>query len=176
MRVTVQRLLPSHNAACSAHGHGAVDEDAFALTRAGNALSVCATQPCQTWRRSFFGRLSAGEPRSSRTRFTNAVRAMCVTSVSGVVPSATIFAEPWDWEERARTASSRSCSAISWTWMCSPNSTSAPPAIATRENKAIDQPRPRSPASRQRRWCLLTEIHSDARRVWTCRSARAELG
>jgi hypothetical protein len=65
MRVTVQRLPPSHNAACSAHGHGAVDEDAFALTRAANALSVCATQPCQTWRRSFFGQLSVGEPRSS---------------------------------------------------------------------------------------------------------------
>jgi hypothetical protein len=142
MRVTVQRLPPSHNAACSAHGHGAVDEDAFALTRAANALSVCATQPCQTWRRSFFGQLSVGEPRSSRTPFTNAVRAMCATSVSGVVPSATIFAEPWDWEERARTASSQSCSAISWTWMCSPNSTSAPPRCSRHRHKEKQGHRP----------------------------------
>jgi hypothetical protein len=135
MRVTGQRPPPSHNAACSAHGHGAVDEDAFAPTPAANALSVCATRLCQTWRRSSFGQLSVGEPRSSRTRSTNAVRALCATSASGVAPSATIFAEPWDWEEHARTASSQSCSAISWIWRCRPNSTSVPPpltaAIAT---------------------------------------------
>src|SRR5262252_4784606 len=102
MRVTGQHPPPFHNAACSAHGHGAVDEDAFAPTHAANALSVCATRLCQTWRRSSFGQLSVGEPRSSRTQFTNAVRAMCAPSASGVAPSATIFAEPWDWEELAR--------------------------------------------------------------------------
>jgi hypothetical protein len=84
--------------------------------RAANALSVYATPLYQTWRKSSFGRLYAGEPRSSLIRSTNARRAMCATSARDGAPSATIFAEPWDLEVLARTASSQSYSAIFWTW------------------------------------------------------------
>ncbi len=115
----MQCLLQPHNAASCARGHGEADEDAFALMRVANAHSVYATPRYQTWRNSSFGRRSVGEPRSSHTRCTNAPRAMCATSASDVAPSATIFAEPWDSEVFARTASSQSCSAIFWTWRCS---------------------------------------------------------
>jgi hypothetical protein len=115
----MQCFLQPHNAASYARGHGEADADAFALMRVANAHSVYATPRYQTWRKSSFGRLSVGEPRLSHTRCTNAPRAMCATSASDVAPSATIFAEPWDSEVFARTASSQSCSAIFWTWRCS---------------------------------------------------------
>ena len=172
----MQCLLQPPNAASCARGHGEADEDAFALMRVANAHSVYATPRYQTWRRSSFGRLSVGEPRSSHTRCTNAPRAMCATSASDVAPSATIFAEPWDSEVFARTASSQSCSAIFWTWRCSSFHFAHPtPATAHRgawrhtivrrrsrrrckrprqlfRYPACDKPPPRSPASRQRRW------------------------
>jgi len=43
--------------------------------RVANALSVYATPLYQTWRKSSFGRLYVGEPRSSHTPSTNARRA-----------------------------------------------------------------------------------------------------
>ncbi len=84
--------------------------------RVANALSVYATPLYQTWRKSSFGRLYVGEPRSSHTPSTNARRAMCATSARDAAPSATIFAESWDLAVLARTASSQSSSAIFWTW------------------------------------------------------------
>ena len=130
MRMTIQLLPQPHNAACCARGRVAPGGDAFALMRVANALSVYAILLYQTWRKSSFGRLSVGEPRSSHTPSTNARRAMCATSARDGAPSATIFAESWDLEVLARTVSSQSYSAISWTWIlrCSPldaNSTTA---------------------------------------------------
>ena len=121
MRMTIQLLPQPHNAACCARGRVAAGGDAFALMRVANALSVYAILLYQTWRKSSFGRLSVGEPRSSHTPSTNARRAMCATSARDGAPSATIFAESWDLEVLARTVSSQSYSAISWTWRCSPD-------------------------------------------------------
>jgi hypothetical protein len=83
---------------------------------AANVPSVSATPLCQTWRKRFFGRLSASEPHSSRTPSMNVQPATCATSASNAAPIAIISAELWVSAVLARIASSQSYSAISWTW------------------------------------------------------------
>jgi hypothetical protein len=115
-----RRLCSPQNVVCCARNHVAAAAVAFAPTRAANAPSACATPRYQTWRKRFCGRRSASEPHSSRTPSMNAQPATSATSASSGVPSAIVFAKSWASAALARIASSQSCSAISWTWRCSP--------------------------------------------------------
>jgi len=109
------------NGVCCALIHAVAAAVAFAPMLAANVPSVCAIPRCPTWRKSSFERRSANEPHSSRTPSTNAQRATRATSASNAAPSAIIFAKSWGSAVLARIASSLSCSAISWTWRCSPD-------------------------------------------------------
>jgi hypothetical protein len=115
-----RRLRSPQNVVCCALNHVAAAAGAFAPMPAANAPSACATPRYQTWRKRFCGRRSASEPRSSRTPSMNAQPATSATSASSAVPSAIVFAKSWASAVLARSASSQSCSAISWTWRCSP--------------------------------------------------------
>ncbi len=114
------RLSPGHSACC-VQNLAAVAALAIARSPAASVATVCATPLCQTWRKGSFERRSANEPHSWHTPSMNARSATYVTSASEDAPSAIIFAESWGWAVPARIASSRSCSAISWTWRSSPD-------------------------------------------------------
>ena len=117
----IQLRLPPGHSACCVQNLAAVAALAIARSPAANVATACATPPCQTWRKNSFERRSANEPHSWHTPSMNARSATYVTSASEDAPSAIIFAESWGWAVPARIASSRSCSAISWTWRSSPD-------------------------------------------------------
>ncbi len=109
MTIPLRRRSP-HNIVCCALNHAAAAAVAFAPMPAANALSACATRPCQTWRKRSCGRRSASEPRSSPTPSMNAQPATYATSASSAVPNAIVFAKSWVSAVLARIASSQSCS------------------------------------------------------------------
>jgi hypothetical protein len=114
------RLSPGHSACC-VQNLAAAAALVIARSPAASVATVCATPLYQTWRKGSFERRSANEPHSWHTPSMNARSATYVTSASEGAPSAIIFAESWGWAVPARIASSRSCSAISWTWRSSPD-------------------------------------------------------
>jgi hypothetical protein len=115
------RLSPGHSACC-VQNLAAAAALVIARSPAASVATVCATPLYQTWRKGSFERRSANEPHSWHTPSMNARSATYVTSASEGAPSAIIFAESWGWAVPARIASSRSCSAIFWTWRSSPDS------------------------------------------------------
>jgi len=117
----IQLRLSPGRSACCVQNLAAVAALAIARSPAASVATVCATPRYQTWRKGSFDRRSANEPHSWHTPSMNARSATYVTSASEDAPSAIIFAESWGWAVPARIASSRSCSAISWTWRSSPD-------------------------------------------------------